>query len=126
MIDKINYYKNLSGGILEAFGKFFKQHMRVYLYPYKDPETHESLTSNNLKVQDNLKELYKYFKLNQRIVDIKDYNPDYSEIYSREILNKIANHETGWEKQVPEGVADMIKERGMFGYKDELKLKEFS
>ena len=75
---------------------------------------------------NNLKELYKYFKLNQRIVDIKDYNPDYSEIYSREILQKIANHETGWEKQVPEGVADMIKERGMFGYKDELKLKEFS
>ncbi|MBU8881924.1 nicotinate-nucleotide adenylyltransferase [Flavobacteriaceae bacterium JJC] len=121
-----DYYKNLSGGILEAFGKFFKQDMRVYLYPYKDPETHELLTSNNLKVHDNLKELYKYFKLNQRIVDIKDYNPDYSEIYSREILNKIANHETGWEKQVPDGVAEMIKERGMFGYKEELKLKEFS
>lgn len=120
------YYKNLSGGILEAFGKFFKQDMRVYLYPYKDPETHESLTSNNLKVQDNLKELYKYFKLNQRIVDIKNFNPDYSEIYSRDILNKIANHETGWEKQVPEGVAEMIIERGMFGYKEELKLKEFS
>lgn len=121
-----DYYKNLSGGILEAFGKFFKQDMRVYLYPYKDPETHELLTSNNLKVHDNLKELYKYFKLNQRIVDIKNYNPDYSEIYSREILNKIANHETGWEKQVPDGVAEMIKERGMFGYKEELKLKEFS
>lgn len=121
-----NYYKNLSGGILEAFGKFFKQDMTVYLYPYKDPETHESLTSNNLKVHDNLKELYKYFKLNQRIIDIKNYNPDYSEIYSREILNKIANHETGWEKQVPDGVSDMIKERGMFGYKEELKLKEFS
>lgn len=121
-----DYYKNLSGGILEAFGKFFKQDMRVYLYPYKDPETHELLTSNNLKVHDNLKELYKYFKLNQRIVDIKNYNPNYSEIYSREILNKIANHETGWEKQVPDGVAEMIKERGMFGYKEELKLKEFS
>ena len=121
-----NYYKNLSGGILEAFGKFFRQDMRVYLYPYKDPETHELLTSNNLKVGDNLKELYKYFKLNQRIVDIKNYNPDYSEIYSREILNKIANHEPGWESQVPFGVAEIIKERGMFGYKEELKLKEFS
>lgn len=121
-----NYYKNLSGGILEAFGKFFRKDMRVYLYPYKDPETHELLTSNNLKVHDNLKELYKYFKLNKRIVDIKNYNPDYSEIYSREILNKIANHEKGWETQLPEGVADMIKERGMFGYKEEVKLKEFS
>jgi predicted Zn-dependent protease with MMP-like domain len=121
-----SYYKNLSGGILEAFGKFFRQDMRVYLYPYKDPEIHELLTSNNLKVSDNLKELYKYFKLNKRIVDINNYNPDYSEIYSRDILNKIANHENGWEKQLPEGVAEMIKERGMFGYKEDVKLKEFS
>jgi hypothetical protein len=120
-----SYYKNLSGGILEAFGKFFRQGMRVYLYPYKDPKNAELLTSNNLKVEDNLKELYKYFKLNQRIVDIQNYNPDYSEIYSREILQKIANHESGWEAQIPEGVSEMIKERGMFGYKEELKLKEF-
>lgn len=121
-----NYYKNLSGGILEAFGKFFRKDMKVYLYPYKHPETHELLTSNNLKVNDSLKELYKYFKLNQRIVDIQDYNPNFSEIYSREILSKIANHEAGWENQVPEDVAAMIKERGMFGYKEALKLKEFS
>lgn len=121
-----NYYKNLSGGILEAFGKFFRQDMRVYLYPYKDPESHELLTADNLKVKDSLKELYKYFKHNNRIVDIKNYNPDYSEIYSRIILEKIANHISGWEKEVPEGVADLIKERGLFGYKEELILKEFS
>ena len=121
-----NYYQNLSGGILEAFGKFFRQDMRVYLYPYKDPESHELLTADNLKVKDSLKELYKYFKHNKRIVDIKNYNPDYSEIYSRIILEKIANHIPGWEKEVPEGVADLIKERGLFGYKDELILKEFS
>lgn len=121
-----NYYKNLSGGILEAFGKFFRQDMRVYLYPYKDPESHELLTADNLKVKDSLKELYKYFKHNNRIVDIKNYNPDYSEIYSRIILEKIANHIPGWEKEVPEGVADLIKERGLFGYKEELILKEFS
>ncbi len=120
-----NYYENLSGGILEAFGKFFRKGMRVYLYPYKDPETHELLTANNLKVNDNLKELYKYFKLNKRIVDIENYNPNYSEIYSRIILDKIAQHIPGWEQEVPEGVAELIKERGMFGYKEELKLKEF-
>lgn len=112
------YYKNLSGGILEAFGKFFKQDMQVYLYPYKDDITGELLNSDNLKVQSNLKELYKYFKLNKRIVDIKDYNPIFLEIYSREILKKISNHEEGWEDQVPEGVAEIIKERGMFGYKE--------
>ena len=71
------------------------------------------------------KELYKYFKHNRRIVDIKDYNPEHSEIYSREILNKIAKQEKGWENQLPDGVAEMIKERGMFGYKEDIEFEEY-
>jgi hypothetical protein len=126
MVFDEKYYNNLSGGILEAFGKFFRKDMRVYLYPYQDPETHQLLDSNNLKVHENLKELYKYFKHNNRIVDIKSYNPAFLGIYSREILRKIASNEAGWEIQIPEGVAEMIKERGMFGYKEEVSLKEFS
>ncbi len=118
------YYQNLSGGILEAFGKFFRKEMRVYLYPYKDPATHELLTSENLRVGASLKELYKYFKLNKRIVDIKNYNPECSDIYSRDILKKIGNGEEGWEHQLPDGVATMIKEGGMFGYKDEVFFEE--
>jgi len=112
------FYQNLPGGILEAFGKFFKKGMRVYLYPYKDTTSGELLTSENLKVHPNLKELYKYFKKNQLIVDIKNYNPDYLEIYSREVLKKILERKEGWEKQLPKGVAEMIKSRGMFGYKE--------
>lgn len=124
MVFDEEYYEHLSGGILEAFGKFFRKDMRVYLYPYKDPETHELLTSKNLKVNDNVKELYKYFIANRRIVDIVDYNRDFSEIYSREVLAKIAKHETGWENQLPEGVAEMIKERGLFGYKETIQIEE--
>ena len=112
------YYKNLPGGILEAFGKFFKKDMRVYLYPYKDMKTGELLTSENLKVHDNLKELYKYFKLNKRIVDIENFNPKFLEIYSREILKKILTQELGWEEELPIGVSEMIKDRQMFGYKE--------
>lgn len=126
MVFDEDYYKNLSGGILEAFGKFFRKDMTVYLYPYKDLETGEHLDSNNLKVNDNLKELYKYFKLNNRIKDITDYNPNFSEIYSREILRKIVACEPGWENDIPEGVSEMIKERGMFGYKEEVEFKEFT
>ncbi len=125
MVFDEDYYKNLSGGILEAFGKFFRKDMRVYLYPYKDPQTHELLSSENLIISENLKELFKYFKLNKRIVDIKNYNPDHAEIYSREILNKIANQENGWENQLPDGVAEMIKERGMFGYKEDIEFEEY-
>lgn len=111
-----NYYTNLSGGIMEAFGKLFKQQMKIYLYPYIDPETEKLLNSENLKVNESLKDLYKYFKKNERIVDIKDYNDSYLKIYGKKILAQIAMGKSGWEDQIPKEVADMIKERGMFGY----------
>src|SRR5690606_22859653 len=53
------YYRHLSGGILEAFGKLFFKDLRVYLYPMLDPDTGELITSENLKVYPRMKELYK-------------------------------------------------------------------
>lgn len=111
-----NYYENLPGGIMEAFGKLFKKNVMVYLYPFLDKKENELLTSENLKVSENLKELYKFFKFNQRIKDVENYNPAYLGIYSRKVLEKIGKCEEGWENQLPAGVAEMIKDRGMFGY----------
>ena len=111
-----NYYENLPGGIMEAFGKLFKKNVVVYLYPYLNKENNQLLNAENLKVNENLKELYKFFKFNQRIKDIENYNPALLDIYSRKILEQIGKGEEGWEQHVPEGVAEMIKESGMFGY----------
>ncbi len=111
------YYADLPGGIMEAFGKLFKKNVKVYLYPYLDKEKDILLTSKNLQVSDSVHELYKYFLYNGRIQDILNYNRGYLDSYSRRILEKIANAEQDWENECPEGVADMIKDRGMFGYK---------
>ncbi|MGB6083101.1 TonB-dependent receptor [Moheibacter sp.] len=111
-----NYYENLPGGIMEAFGKLFKKNVVVYLYPYFNKEDNVLLNAENLKVNENLKELYKFFKFNQRIRDIENYNPAYLDIYSRKILEQIGKGEEGWEGNVPTGVAEMIKDRGMFGH----------
>lgn len=111
-----NYYENLPGGIMEAFGKLFKKNVMVYLYPFLDKDTNELLTSENLKVSENLKELYKFFKFNQRIKDVENFNPAFLNIYSRKVLELIGKSEEGWENQVPPGVAKMIKDRGMLGY----------
>src|SRR5690606_19475942 len=70
------YYRHLSGGILEAFGKLFFKDMKVYLYPMLHTETNEVIDSSNLKVHPRMKELYKFFKNNGRLVDIKNYNAD--------------------------------------------------
>lgn len=113
---KETFYENLSGGIMEAFGKLFTKDLKIYLYPYLDKSTNEILTSKNLKVDASLKELYKYFANNKRIVDIEEFDEKNLTIYSREILKQICLGESGWEDKVPEGVADLIKDRGMFGY----------
>ncbi len=109
------YYRHLSGGILEAFGKLFFKDLKIYLYPLKNHETEEFITSETVKVHPRMKELYKFFKFNGKLVDIKDFNPDNMDILSRNVLQMIASGEKGWEEMLPEGVADIIKEHRLFG-----------
>ena len=110
------YYRNLSGGILEAFGKLFFKDLKVYLYPLKDQRTGEIQTSENLKVHPRMKELYKFFKYNGKVVDIKEYDPDILAVFSKTILDMITNGQHGWEEMLPTGIADIIKEERLFGY----------
>ena len=115
-----NYYTDLSGGILEAFGKMFYNNLKVYLYPMKD-EKGEIVTSNNLKLHPRMKDFYKFFKYNGKVIDIFDFDPEYLDIFSREILKKIKNNEAGWDEHLPEGISEMIVKKKMFGYNPALK-----
>jgi len=110
------YYRDLSGGILEAFGKLFFKDLKIYMYPLKDHETNEIITSETLKVHPRMKELYKFFKYNGKLVDIKKYNPDILDILSRHVLKMIGDGEDGWESMLPEGIPEIIKSKRLFGY----------
>ncbi|NKI32150.1 TonB-dependent receptor [Croceivirga thetidis] len=118
------YYRHLSGGILEAFGKLFFKDLKVYLYPMKNPETGQIMTSNNLKVHPRMKELYKFFKYNSKVMDIIDYDPDIMHIFSRDVLKRITNGEDGWEEMLPKGIAEIIKEKNLFARKEVEKVEE--
>jgi len=110
------YYRHLSGGILEAFGKLFFKDLKVYLYPLKDEKSGEFITSESLKVHPRMKELYKFFKYNGKMLDIKDYNPENLDIFSRKVLKMIGDCDEGWEEMLPEGVSDIIKDQRLFGF----------
>ncbi len=112
------YYRHLSGGILEAFGKLFFKDLRVYLYPMQN-EDGSLTTSDNLKVHPRMKELYKFFKYNGKVVDITDYDKSILSIFSRTVLKMIADGEDGWETMLPEGVSKLIKEKSLFGCESE-------
>ncbi len=108
------YYRHLSGGILEAFGKLFLENVKVFLYPLKEPETGQILTSNNLKVHPRMKELYKFFKYNSKVIDIVNYDPEILHIFSWNVLKKIVDDVPGWEEELPEGIAEIIKAKNLF------------
>ena len=109
------YYRHLSGGILEAFGKLFHKDLKVYLYPMLG-EDGELITSENLKVHPRMKELYKYFKYTGKLVDIQNYKPEILNIFSRKVLKMINSGKAGWEPLLPEVVSEMIKDKQLFGY----------
>ncbi len=109
------YYRHLSGGILEAFGKLFYKDLKVYLYPMLN-ENKTMTTSDDLKVHPRMKELYKFFKNNGKLVDINNFDKEILDIFSRTVLKMIVNGEEGWEEMLPEGIAETIKQKRLFGY----------
>jgi hypothetical protein len=109
------YYRHLSGGILEAFGKLFYKDLKVYIYPMLN-QNNSMTTIDDLKVHPRMKELYKFFKFNGKLVNIKNYDPEILNIFSRTVLNMINKNEHGWEEMLPKGVAEIIKEQKLFGY----------
>ena len=111
-----HYYEDLGGGILEAFGKMFYNNLKVYLYPMKD-ENGNIVNSTNLKLHPRMKDFYKFFKYNGKVIDIFDYEEDYLNIFSRKILNQIKDGESNWEENLPEGIAELIRNNNMFDIK---------
>ncbi|MCY4267111.1 MAG: TonB-dependent receptor, partial [Flavobacteriaceae bacterium] len=110
-----DYYQDVEGGILEAFGKMFRNNLKVYLYPLRDEQTGTIIQSNNLKLKPRMKDFYKFFKYNNKIVDILDYEEEYLDIHSREVLQQIKKGGHGWEEKLPKGIADLIIRQKMFG-----------
>ena len=109
------YYRNLNGGILEAFGILFTRDLKIYLYPYKASEKDNQLNSANIPIHPRLRPLYNYLLTNKRVKDL-NYNEDVLQIFSRDVLNKIKNRTEGWEPLVPNGVDEIIKSKKLFGF----------
>ncbi len=110
------YYTALPGGILESFGRLFKNELKVFVYPLRHQGTAELTTVENLQVASELRKLYGYLADRGSFVQLDNYNPEYLNIFSRDVLKRIAAQDETWESMVPSQVAELIKKRGFFGY----------
>jgi hypothetical protein len=115
LFDERNH-AHLQGGILESFGRLFKNDLRLYVYPLLRSESQDLETVDNLKVGSELRPLYDYLAGRGSFVPLDNYRPEYLSIFSRDVLARIAAGDDQWEAMVPEGVGELIKKRGFFGY----------
>jgi len=111
------YYSELDGGILESFGRLFKNDLKLYIYPLLDRTKGELTTVNNLQVAPGLRKLYEYLVDKGCIEQLDNYTPGNLETFSREVLRQIQAGDPAWTEHVPIEVAEVIKNRGFFGYR---------
>lgn len=110
------FYGNLEGGILESFGRLFKNDLKLFIYPLLDQQTGALTTVTNLDIAPGLRKLYEYLVERGCIEQLEGFNPDYLRIFSRDILKKIKASDPSWEGMVPAGVVDVIKRNAFFEY----------
>jgi hypothetical protein len=133
------YYEQLEGGILENFGRLFRQAVKLYIYPMRQdafdrylatgspvrsgasgpitpPGSEVLITAQNLQVAPHLRHLYAHLLENHYLECLVGFNRDIMEHYSREVLARIQSRDPSWVTMVPPRVAAAIQRRRLFGY----------
>lgn len=121
LLELINerYQKNQDGRLLAAFGEIFTRHVKLYVYPALQEGSADLMVADNLPIPEGVKFLYRHLQDSGQIVDIEGFNRDNLHIYSTEVLARIEEGGTDWEKMVSERVAKLIKDDYLFGYPSE-------
>ena len=111
------YYAALEGGILESFGRLFKNDLRLYIYPLLEQGDAASWSpSTTSRWRRKLRKLYGYLVDSGLIKQLENVNRDYLHIFSRDALRQIRAGDPSWEAMVPPEVAEVIKNRRFLGY----------
>ncbi|MDH5382359.1 MAG: TonB-dependent receptor, partial [Cyclobacteriaceae bacterium] len=113
-----SYYENLRGGILEAFGSLFGNHVKLFVYPSIRKGNKEVYSLDDFKTPKHLEHLYEYLKSNNKLIKIEGAKIDVLPIISDDILEMIKQGDSDWERYVPKKVEVFIKKKKLFGYKD--------
>jgi len=110
------YYADLEGGILESFGRLFKNDLRLYVYPLLE-RSGRLISADTLEVAPHIQKLYQHLLDNGSIKPLEDFDRSCLHIFSRDVLGKIRKGDPSWEAMVPAEVVRVIKQRRFLGFR---------
>src|SRR5208282_3699271 len=96
----------------------FTKDLRIYVYPLRDPASGLLNTVENVSIPGDLHNLYRHLVERGRIKPLDNFDESVLHIFSRDVLKRIKDNDPSWEAMVPQEIADMIKSRRFFGYRE--------
>ncbi|MEO1857848.1 MAG: TonB-dependent receptor, partial [Rubritalea sp.] len=99
---KEKWYEKLEGGILESFGRLFKNEVSLYVYPWKNRKNGELVTAESFRAGETSKHLYQYLLQNRLVRSVEPGDQRLLNYTGRDIQKMIAEGSEDWKELVPE------------------------
>ena len=99
---KAKWSQHLAGGLLESFGRLFRDQVSLYVYPWQNRKTGEVVTADSFLAPEESRHLYQYFLENRHIRNVPYRNLDLLKWTSRDIQKMKHDGDSSWEDYVPE------------------------
>ena len=99
---KAKWSEDLAGGILESFGRLFKQELSLCVYPWKNRKTKAFVTAENFRAPEGLGHLYAHFCEQGLIRSIPCGDDRLLDYTGRDVQRMIAEGDETWKSLVPE------------------------
>jgi hypothetical protein len=109
------HYRDLAGGILEAFGRLFTHSVRLYVQPTRDPLDGRVITAETLSVASHLRHLLRHLLENDFLSGIPHDEASLRTYSSEQVRARIASGDESWKDFVDPAVAELIEARRYFG-----------
>jgi len=110
------HYRDLSGGILEAFGRLFTKRVRIYVQATRDPIDGHVVTADTLRVPPHLGHLLEHLRVNGLVKPLPCDEPRLRTYSSDDVRARICSGDPSWRELVAPEVAERIEQHGAFGF----------
>ena len=115
-----SHYRDLGGGILEAFGRLFAHSVRLYVHPTRDMIDGRIVTADTLNVAPHLTHLLRHLLANGLVRSLPYEESSLRTYSSEEVRSRICSGDPSWKDLVDPAVAKIISSTGYFGARCEL------
>lgn len=106
---KPKWSENLAGGLLESFGRLFKEGVSLHVFPWKNRKSGEVVTAETFQAPADSLHLYRHFLENRRIVPVEFPHDQIPTITGRDVCRMILKNDESWRSLVPEAAWKMAE-----------------